>query len=203
MASVWRQIVALEVAGFCEHHLYMRFWKKSADKSALQPVGCSICGRPLGIKLDPLSDDCGGDCWGCIGDIEARMDAEQNISIGLVAKEIAWGWRNADGTPKPQEFFLAGGPSFIKVLWHHSFPHEPVELWIELNGRRDEQRKLEIWSDDKIGYAFADTEVGGTRLSEKPIPPLTEIALGPEFEPQEVSRFAFEKIWDVNVRKRR
>ena len=177
----------------------MRFWKKRAAKSPPRSGGCSICLRPLGIKLDPLSDDCGGDCWGCIGDIEAHMDAEQNLSIGLVAKEIAWGWRGADGTPKPQEFFLAGNPSFIKVLWQHRFPSEPVELWMELNGHRDEVRKLEIWSDGRIGYAVSGTEVGGTRLSEKPIPPLAEIAADLAFEPHEISRFAFEKSWDENV----
>jgi len=176
----------------------MKFWKKRAHKSG-PPARCAICGRLIGIKLDPLSEDCGGDCWGCIGEIEASMDAEHNISLGQIAKEIRWGWREADGTPKPQEFFLSGNPSFIRVLWQHSFSSEPVELWMELNGHRNEVRKLEIWSDGRIGYAVSGTEVGGTRLREKPIPPSGEIAADPAFELHEISRFAFEQSWDENV----
>jgi hypothetical protein len=69
---------------------------------------CGICGRPPNVEMDPLSGDCGGDCWGCVGLIEAEMggEPEENISIGFVAKEIARGWREADGSPKPQSAFL-------------------------------------------------------------------------------------------------
>jgi hypothetical protein len=33
---------------------------------------CTICQRPLNQPADPLSPDCGGDCWGCISAIEAE-----------------------------------------------------------------------------------------------------------------------------------
>lgn len=65
---------------------------------------CTICGRPLLLEQDPLSGDCGGDCWGCIGMIEADMGHE--MSVEFVAKEVAWGWRDANGRPKPHAFFL-------------------------------------------------------------------------------------------------
>lgn len=76
--------------------------------SAPEDESCGICGRPLNVEVDPLSGDCGGDCWGCIGLIEAQMggDPEENISIGSVAKEVDWGWRESGGSPKPQGFFL-------------------------------------------------------------------------------------------------
>lgn len=63
---------------------------------------CGLCKRILSVEGDPLSADCGGDCWGCIGQIEADLggDPQQNIS-----KEIEWGWRERDGTPKLQSFF--------------------------------------------------------------------------------------------------
>jgi hypothetical protein len=32
--------------------------------------GCGICGRPLDLPGDPLSQDCGGDCWGCVSEAE-------------------------------------------------------------------------------------------------------------------------------------
>ncbi len=70
---------------------------------------CHICGRLLDVEADPLSSDCGGDCWGCVGWIEAEIggDPEQNVSIGFVAKEIAWGWREPDGSPKSPSVILA------------------------------------------------------------------------------------------------
>ncbi|MGB0908067.1 MAG: hypothetical protein ACPGVT_11280 [Maricaulaceae bacterium] len=33
---------------------------------------CQLCGQALGTD-DPLSEDCGGDCWGCVSEIEARI----------------------------------------------------------------------------------------------------------------------------------
>lgn len=52
---------------------------------------CQICGRALGNPADPLSTDCGGDCWGCVGAIEAKMgDLE---SLVKVRKEFALGLR--------------------------------------------------------------------------------------------------------------
>lgn len=59
---------------------------------------CQICGRLLGVEADPLSADCGGDCWGCVGELEADGWAP---SARKVAKEVAEGWRNPDGSPKP------------------------------------------------------------------------------------------------------
>ena len=40
---------------------------------------------------DPLSLDCGGDCWGCIGEIEADMGDE--YSLAKVRKAFAQGLR--------------------------------------------------------------------------------------------------------------
>jgi hypothetical protein len=34
---------------------------------------CGICKRELNQPANPLSGDCGGDCWGCISEIEADM----------------------------------------------------------------------------------------------------------------------------------
>jgi hypothetical protein len=60
---------------------------------------CQMCKRPLDVETDPLSGDCGGDCWGCIGAIEADMGWES--SVQYVELEINAGLRKADGTAKP------------------------------------------------------------------------------------------------------
>ena len=52
---------------------------------------CSICRRKLDVEGDPLSDNCGGDCWGCIGEIEAEGGYEP--SLEQVRKEFSLGYR--------------------------------------------------------------------------------------------------------------
>lgn len=174
----------------------------ASDEQTQHPLRCHICGRALLIEIDPLSGDCGGDCWGCIGLIEAEAggDPSSNISIDFVAKEIKWGWRGPDGTPRPQSFFMDGGPRFIRVRWLHSSPDYPAELWSELNERREEIRKIEIWADGRVGYALENLEIGGTRLGKDAIPLLDEIAANPEFDPEAISDLVFQQCWDENVR---
>ena len=52
---------------------------------------CNICNRTLDNPDDPLSGDCGGDCWGCIGEIEAASGWEPSLSY--VRKEFEEGLR--------------------------------------------------------------------------------------------------------------
>ena len=61
-------------------------------------MNCSICNRLLNIPVDPLSGDCGGDCWGCIGAIEAEMGYEP--SLEMVREEAANGLRPGWIEPK-------------------------------------------------------------------------------------------------------
>lgn len=54
---------------------------------------CNICGRPLNVESDLLSVDCGGDCWGCVGEAEIGGELTSKVE-----QEIASGLRNADGS---------------------------------------------------------------------------------------------------------
>jgi len=40
---------------------------------------CQICGRALDQPDAPLSMNCGGDCWGCVGGIEADLGNAESI----------------------------------------------------------------------------------------------------------------------------
>jgi hypothetical protein len=59
---------------------------------------CGICNRGLEKVNDPLSIDCGGDCWGCIGPIEADMGC--GYAIPKVRGEYFNGLR-PDWVPAP------------------------------------------------------------------------------------------------------
>ena len=62
---------------------------------------CSICSRPLNNPDDLLSGDCGGDCWGCIGAIEADMGYEPTLD--MVREEAARGLRPGWTEPKKEQ----------------------------------------------------------------------------------------------------
>lgn len=56
-----------------------------------RPHHCGLCGRLLNNPSDPLSADCGGDCWGCVGEIEA-LGGDAG-SVAKVRAEIEAGLR--------------------------------------------------------------------------------------------------------------
>lgn len=89
--------------------------------------------------------------------------------------------------------------TYLKVTWKHSKPGYPVVLYSELNERRWEVRKVEVFRDGRRGYANSGETAGPTRLGETPIPPLIEIASNSEFEPIEITKGEFEEIWSKRV----
>ena len=85
--------------------------------------------------------------------------------------------------------------TYLRVLWKHSLADEPVELLSELDERRFEVRKVEVFRGGHKGYA-GHTESGrGTRLSLEPVPCMTDIASDPQFLPEEISREEFDLAW--------
>jgi hypothetical protein len=84
---------------------------------------------------------------------------------------------------------------YIKVLWRHSHPDEPVTLFSELDEESWETRKVEIYRNGRADYADSQHAVGSTMLGLEPVPPLSEIAKDPQFEPLEISHSEFEEIW--------
>jgi hypothetical protein len=84
---------------------------------------------------------------------------------------------------------------YIKVVWKHDHPNQPVLLYSELDDARWETRKVEVFRGDVLGYASKARCTESTMLGLEPIPSLSEIALQPEFEPHEITKEEFEQIW--------
>ena len=74
---------------------------------------CGLCGRILGDSSDPLSEDIGGDCWGCIGEIEAN--GGHLPSLKLVRKEYQQGLRGS-WYPDPVVEFERSSSNDMHVL---------------------------------------------------------------------------------------
>ena len=85
--------------------------------------------------------------------------------------------------------------TYVKVKWIHAQPDDPVWLYSELDSERWEIRKIEIFSDDTWAYADQEQSCGEIDLGKCPIPPLSEIAEDPQFDPCEITKDQFEKLW--------
>jgi hypothetical protein len=64
-----------------------------------------------------------------------------------------------------------------------------------MNEARWEVRKVEIFREGPPGIASATLSTRDAMLSEKPIPPISEIASDPQFEPREITKEEFEEVW--------
>jgi hypothetical protein len=90
---------------------------------------------------------------------------------------------------------------YLKVIWKHVLRDEPVVIYMELNNNRYEVRKIEVYRDGKVGYAYEHTEIGESALSEKPIPSIKQIAKDKQFAPNRISKNEFESMWQKYVLK--
>jgi hypothetical protein len=85
---------------------------------------------------------------------------------------------------------------YLKVVWKHQHPDEPVVLYSELDEARWEVRKVDVFHNGSLGYADRSVAHGsGTFLALAATPALAEIASDPEFEPTEITAEEFEEIW--------
>ena len=89
---------------------------------------------------------------------------------------------------------------YLKVLWRHDLPDEPVELYSELDDAGYETRKVEIYRNGHRDFADGGSSSGTTVLGEGPIPSLEEIAEQDEFSPSFIGLAEFETIWRQAVR---
>ena len=85
--------------------------------------------------------------------------------------------------------------TYIKVKWIHSNVNDPILLYSELDSKRLEVRKVEIFQDGHCDYASVDESSGSTRLGKEPIPSLAEIASDSQFKPVEITIKEFEEMW--------
>lgn len=89
--------------------------------------------------------------------------------------------------------------TYLKVIWHHEFPDEPVVMLSEIRDGR-EVRKVEKFRDGRAQYAGPSGESGDTVLSETPLPPAGEIARDPQFTVEPTDAHEFEAEWDAALR---
>jgi hypothetical protein len=88
---------------------------------------------------------------------------------------------------------------YIDVKWLHSNLEDPVRMVSELGPGRFETRELEFIPNGRVGFAAKAGSSHGTRLGERPVPPLAEINVQAEFSGTEITASDFETLWDQYV----
>lgn len=83
----------------------------------------------------------------------------------------------------------------IDVIWHHNDPAYPVRLVSELDENRFEHRKLEFYSDGRIGAASKAGTTFDTALGLLPVPPIDEINQDREFTAKQIEPGTFQALW--------
>jgi hypothetical protein len=86
--------------------------------------------------------------------------------------------------------------TYLRVRWKHALVDAPVEMLSELDEERWEVRKVDVYADGHMTYAWGKGASGDTGLRECAVPPIEEIAADPQAEPAEISRDEFEAVWD-------
>lgn len=54
--------------------------------------------------------------------------------------------------------------TYLKVYWKHSFPDEPAIIYSELNENREEIRKVEVYTNEILGYVWKDISMTGINI---------------------------------------
>lgn len=90
---------------------------------------------------------------------------------------------------------------YLKVEWLHDLQAEPILMYSELSDERYELRKVEMFRNGELGYAYDEVSEGTTKLSETSLPSENEIGSDTQFKPKVITKAEFEKIWDKTVFK--
>ena len=88
---------------------------------------------------------------------------------------------------------------YIDVTWQHDDEGYPIRIISELDPDRYEIRKIELYKNGGVGYAYEEKSYLGAVLGEKPVPILEEINKDPQFIGKHINAEEFEKLWKIHA----
>lgn len=88
---------------------------------------------------------------------------------------------------------------YLKVMWIHDVEEYPILLISEIDYKRYEVRKIEVYRDNSFGLAMPNFEFGGTLLGSAPVPPIDEIKKDSQFILKYISKQEFEEVWREHI----
>jgi len=84
---------------------------------------------------------------------------------------------------------------YMAVRRYHENPDWPMMVYSELDQRRRERRKVEVFADGRAHFAGPQSRSGNTYLGDMPRPPLDEIASDTQFDPTAIEAEEFDDAW--------
>ena len=91
---------------------------------------------------------------------------------------------------------------YIDVQWLHSNRDDPARLVSEIGPDEFESRKIEFWSDGRVGCASEFGSSNGSTLGDKPVPAIEEINSQAEFRAKAIDASVFQALWHHHVERR-
>ncbi|MBB2749759.1 UNVERIFIED_ORG: hypothetical protein GGI57_000425 [Rhizobium aethiopicum] len=91
---------------------------------------------------------------------------------------------------------------YFKVDWKHSYPDEPLEIFMELGDDNMEIRKVHVYPDGHRERADTLVPDKDTEVSYVPVPLLDEINRESEFDGREITKEDFEVAWNQTPQQR-
>lgn len=85
--------------------------------------------------------------------------------------------------------------SYLYSKWKSAPAGAPQEFFSELDAGRWEQRKVEVFHGNRLGYASSSWSTSDTRLGTIQVPSIHEIRRQSEFEVREITKDEFEAMW--------
>ena len=84
---------------------------------------------------------------------------------------------------------------YIKCIWYHHDEDEPETIYSEVDNKREETRKIEIYKSGKFGIAAGNISIGGTYLADVDVPRISDINKDKQFKAIEIDKNDFEEVW--------
>lgn len=84
---------------------------------------------------------------------------------------------------------------YVKVVWEHDFPDDPVLYLSELGEDGYEVRKIQLYRDGRSEWADGRHETATVGLSEIPFPSVEEISSQSDCRAELITSEEFERAW--------
>ncbi|KAB1105087.1 hypothetical protein F6X54_27990 [Micromonospora aurantiaca] len=84
---------------------------------------------------------------------------------------------------------------YVKVVWEHDFPDDPILYLSEIGEDGYEIRKVQLYRDGRTEWADGHHETATVGLSEIPFPPVEEISAQSGFRAELITPEEFEHAW--------
>lgn len=87
--------------------------------------------------------------------------------------------------------------NYLHVTWRHDLPHQPTDIYTEVDDEHWESRKVEVFADGRIQYSDGVDSTGNTDLSDVRSQMPGEAPDNDVLATTAIDEATFEHMWDL------